>query len=312
MIKAITKTLSLSPKFSKSTKHREIDLTKYNLYKEIDRRSTFLENKWKNSSVNIDLLALLGLFFAEKPDTVLCAFCNVHLNEFEPNDDVLKEHLKVSPNCPLLRRRETENEPLDAEALDKVLPPASWDECGSSHRRKKSRVEDEVAYPEYRVPSARMKSFETWPKSIKLKPADLVEAGFFYSGQFDITICFSCGVFVAQWEEDDNPWVEHKKLLEKECNYLNLNQEKLKLNEQKYEELQKSQVLVEPKSEDLEHDDKELDIETRCKVCLVNKSSLVFMPCQHVAVCGQCVFGIGPNCPICRSAIEKTIPLFYA
>lgn len=163
----------------------QIDVSKYNVYKETDRRKSFVDNNWSSHIQYIEL-AQLGFYFTKKPDSVKCAFCYLDLSEFEPNDEPLKEHLKFSPNCPLLRRRETYNEPLDFEALDKILPPVSYDECGS--RRKKSRVEDDVAYPDYRLPSIRMKSFETWPVGIKQRPEDLCEAGFFYSGQSDVTV----------------------------------------------------------------------------------------------------------------------------
>lgn len=292
---------------------RAIDLSKYELRREVDRIKTFIDNDWENQFVKADILAQLGFYFHEKPDHVICVFCAVHLKNFELDDDVLKEHLKFSPNCPLLRRRETNNEPLNGEELDKILPPASYDECGSGpSRRKHSRVEEDLAYPDFRFPSKRMKSFDTWPIGIKQKSEDLVAAGFFYSGQSDLTVCFSCGLSVGKWEADDNPWVEHKKLLEKECNYLKINEEKLKINQQSYEELQSSKEPAEQNSDAKDENEKEIDFETCCKICMASKSSILFIPCHHVAVCGQCFFGIGDNCPICRSPIDKTIPLKFA
>lgn len=290
------------------------NLLNYDLKKEIDRRKSFVENDWSCPHVQFGDLAITGLYFVKKPDLVRCYFCSVDLKEFEANDDVIKEHLRFSPNCPLLRRDKTNNVPLDSAELDKILPPASYDECGlgPARRRKKSRVEDDVAFPEYRLYTARMKTFETWPVGIKQKPINLSEAGFFYGGQSDFTMCFSCGVIVGKWEADDNPWVEHKKLAKRACPYLQLNQERLKENEKKYEEAIKIKTLEEEKSADDEPSAREVDHETVCKVCLERKSSVCFLPCKHVAVCGQCVFGLNNTCPICRCTIEETIPLFYA
>lgn len=287
----------------------EINLSGYQLHKEIDRRRTFVDNDWFNQHVKFEDLALTGLYFHQKPDHVKCFFCSVHLSEFEPNDDIVKEHLKFSPNCRLLRRRQTHNFPLDAEELDRVLPVASIDECGS--RRKKSRVEEEVAYSEYRLASERMKTFELWPLLIEFKPKDLVAAGFFYTGQSDFCVCFSCGGVVGEWEKDDNPWLEHKKFQKKECSFLKLNQDQLKINEEKQKTILNEKKCCESKAKE-EISEKEVDLETCCKICYAQRSSIVFLPCKHVAVCGSCVFAIGEKCPICRTPIEEKFPLFYS
>jgi baculoviral IAP repeat-containing protein 7/8 len=287
----------------------EIDLSGYQLHKEVDRRRTFIDNDWNNPHVRVSDLAQLGFVFVRKPDQVKCFFCSVILNDFEANDDVLKDHLTFSPNCRLLRRRETQNVPINPDELDQILPPASIDECGS--RRKKSRVEDEVAFPQYRLPSERLKSFEMWPISLNQKPQDLVDAGFFYSGQSDIAVCFSCGLYAGKWEKNDNPWVEHNKLKTENCNYLKMNQERLKQNEKKFDESKPEKKPTEGKLEE-NASEKEIDFDTCCKVCMNRKSSVVLIPCNHVAVCGSCIFGIGSNCPICRTSIEKSIPLIFS
>lgn len=205
------------------------NLNKLKLHKEIDRRKSFVENDWFNENVDFKDLALQGFYFIERPNIVKCIFCHIELSKFDPKDDLLIIHLKFSPNCPLLRRRETRNVPVDPEELNKILPPASYDECDTV--RKRSRIEDEVAYPEYRLPSTRLKTFKLWPSSNKQNPKDLCDAGFFYDKEFedesDATICFACGVEIAKWEPSDNPWVEHKRLLTKECSHLQSNQNQL-------------------------------------------------------------------------------------
>lgn len=291
---------------------QEINLISYDLYKESERLRTFTDNNWSNEFVKDEDLALLGFYFFRKPDSVKCIFCGIGLSEFEPNDEVLNEHIKFSPNCPLLKRRQTSNEPIDLEKLNATLPLVSYDECGS-RRRKKSRVEDELAYPEYRLPSSRLESFNLWPQTIPLKPETLSEAGFFYSGQSDVTICFACGLYIGKWENDDNPWVEHKKLLTKDCSYINMNQDTVKQQQKQYKELQmsKSEDSGIDLSEDYDHE--EIDQTSVCKICLKHKSSIVFLPCRHMAVCGQCVFGIENNiCPICRTEITEKIEVFQS
>lgn len=84
------------------------------------------------------------------------------------------------------------------------------------------------------------------------------------------------------------------------------------MNKQQYENRSQSKAPVAEKSQSDDEDKIEIDPVMRCKICLDRKSSTILLPCQHVAICGQCVFGIGDKCPICRSNIDKILPLYYA
>lgn len=174
-----------------------------------------------------------------------------------------------------------------------------------------SRSVKDVAYPEYKTAVARLESFETklWPIGIRQKPRDLVEAGFFYSGQSDITICFSCGVALGKWEVNDNPWVEHQKNLglTKECLYLQSNKEMLEDNKKRHQS-----DLQALKAADTSETQPTVSEESACKVCFSKKSSVIFLPCRHVAVCNSCSLWIEDKCPICRSEIKEKISLYYA
>lgn len=292
-----------------------INVLDLDLYKEVDRCRSFVDNQWCNRKVDHKQLALLGFYYYKKPDVVKCYFCRQSLNEFEPNDNVLNEHVKVSPNCPLLIRRQTNNEPIDLEELEKALPPASYDEYGTG--RRKSKVEEDLAFPHFRLPSARMRSFKSWPPGLKQKPEELCDAGFFYSGKSDCVVCFSCGVFVGKWDANDNPWVEHKNLLEKDCTYLRFNSDKLEMHQKKFEQEENVRNSSDKETETTNVHDNctkeiEIDDESMCKICFANKSSIAFLPCKHVAVCGQCVYGIKGKCPICRTEITESFKLFYS
>ncbi|XP_046403099.1 death-associated inhibitor of apoptosis 2-like [Ischnura elegans] len=49
-----------------------------------------------------------------------------------------------------------------------------------------------------------------WPSSrVKQTPKALAEAGFFYAGQADQVRCFYCDGGLWDWQEEDDPWVEH-------------------------------------------------------------------------------------------------------
>lgn len=192
----------------------------------------------------------------------------------------------------------------------------SYEAAASSRRRarKVSRSEFDIKYPEYKLYCERVKTFNKWPRGIKQRPEELAEAGFFYSGKGDEIVCFSCGLGICQLEPDDNLWVEHQRLLIHACSYLDLNHELLKTNEIKYQEYLKTKDSQKVESEQCNHleDEATRSIETKCKVCLDRKANIVFLPCKHVAVCSQCVFGINEKCPICRGIIADKIPLFFS
>jgi hypothetical protein len=288
-----------------------IDTSSFNLLKEEDRLATFVNNGWANSYVNSEDLARLGFYFFKKHDIVKCIFCYVSIGEFETGDTALREHQKWSPNCPLIRRRSTDNIPINGVLLDQILPPQSYDICGFTKVRRKSKIEEMIKHPEFKLMTQRIKSFETWPVGIKQRPQELAEAGFFYSGQSDLTICFSCDVHLSKWEPFDNAWVEHKKHATEDCDFLKTNHETVKLNEEKFKEVKKP-PKVEETSDEASESTQEVQFESLCKICLERKSTVLFLPCKHVSVCGICVFGIEKDCPICRTPIDQTINLYYA
>ncbi|KAL3885595.1 hypothetical protein ACJMK2_025646 [Sinanodonta woodiana] len=48
----------------------------------------------------------------------------------------------------------------------------------------------------------------------------------------------------------------------------------------------------------------ELRDAARCKICFANKTSVVFMPCKHVATCDECSIPLH-SCPVCRETIKE-------
>lgn len=76
-------------------------------------------------------------------------------------------------------------------------------------------------HPEYAIESARLRSFDDWPKTMKQKPKELSDAGFFYTMKGDRVKCFSCGGGLRDWDENDVPWEQHAQWFG-HCQYLQL------------------------------------------------------------------------------------------
>ncbi|XP_071135428.1 uncharacterized protein [Mytilus edulis] len=77
-----------------------------------------------------------------------------------------------------------------------------------------------LKYPNYESLQSRKDSYFDWPeKRSSLHPYDLSECGLFFTHFEDCVRCFQCGIGLRNWEEDDNPWVEHARWSRK-CQYL--------------------------------------------------------------------------------------------
>lgn len=59
--------------------------------------------------------------------------------------------------------------------------------------------------------SKRIDSFRQWSDRICKKPEDLAEAGFFYTGQDDLCVCFYCGMHYNGWSRFDDPFTVHRR-----------------------------------------------------------------------------------------------------
>lgn len=233
-------------------------------HREIERLRTY--DNWPLEWLDKRELAMTGMFFTNQDDKVKCYFCEVEIGRWERDDQPVSEHLKWSPNCPLLRRRTTNNLPLNPDALERVLPPVSYDICGSIDTgslevRENSYSEGVHAqslptlgisftpalqlnsvpqnlqsranggastggnyfpeYPEYAIETARLRSFDDWPRNLKQRPEQLAEAGFFYCGVGDRVRCFSCGGGLKDWDTNDEPWEQHALWLS-HCRFVKL------------------------------------------------------------------------------------------
>ncbi|KXJ22789.1 E3 ubiquitin-protein ligase XIAP [Exaiptasia diaphana] len=70
-----------------------------------------------------------------------------------------------------------------------------------------TEVDDEMASA-----GKRFETFKTWPETSPMKPIDLINAGFYYTGSGDEVRCFSCDLQLKGWKFGDDPFDEHRKI----------------------------------------------------------------------------------------------------
>lgn len=171
--------------------------------------------------------------------------------------------------------------------------------------------------------SSRLKTFEFWPLSIKQRPEELAEAGFYYNGRGDQVICFSCELALFNWMPSDDPWVEHARNITTKCEFMELmtSEEYIadckKLPAPDYEKLKDQQSIdqrlqLNPKRPNDADDASNGDSDSfpNCRICLDNAAKVVFLPCAHISTCVRCSFAF-LSCPMCRAPIERKIKTFY-
>ncbi|XP_016970888.2 death-associated inhibitor of apoptosis 1 isoform X2 [Drosophila rhopaloa] len=122
------------------------------------RLKTFLA--WPLEWLDKRQLAQTGMYYTNVDDKVKCYFCGVEIGRWERQDLPVPEHQKWSPNCPLLRRRTTNNVPLNIEALDRILPEISYDICGSNDSTTAVELRED-SYAEGSIPMSQINQSHT-------------------------------------------------------------------------------------------------------------------------------------------------------
>jgi baculoviral IAP repeat-containing protein 7/8 len=347
---------------------------------EANRLRTF-EN-WNVPFIDKHQLALLGFYYYGPNDMVKCYFCGVEVGMWEEGDDVLTDHSRWSPSCSFIRRRPTNNVPIDEALLNQTLPPIRAPDVYGAMERLTNTVsegpiesisEDDVhmrqhqlfeqggieavlrgesinssnkptllrpEHPDKAVEAKRIESFADWPKTIKQRPKELSDAGFFYTGYGDKVLCFSCNGGLKDWEENDDPWEQHA-MWYGNCEYLKLmkGEEFVKQMEKKRDEMfrnpnvelasqsssqsstssaresfkdtesncsEKAQEMSEKSDEEEEKKDSKL-----CKICYSNEYNTIFLPCGHVIACAKCASSV-TKCPACRQPFEKIMRVYFS
>lgn len=259
-------------------------------------------------------MAKTGFFFIGPYDEIKCNFCNVVIRNWEVGDNEVTEHIRWSPNCPLLKRRTTPNVAIQSShELDRLLPPTGYDTCGiyaeyGIYNYTTNERMQRPEYPEFAIESVRFRSFHDWPKALNQKPEELCEAGFFYTNRGDRFICFSCGGGLRDWNKEDVAWEQHALWYET-CHYV-----KLVKGQEYIDSIKERAASIINAAKSLE---KNMTIETSspsaesnsqtnaenneknntnnlddalynaqlCKICFTRKCNAIFLPCGHLIAC---------------------------
>lgn len=197
--------------------------------------------------------------------------------------------------------------------------------------------------------AARLATFQDWPPGLSQKKEEMAAAGLFYIGLSDQVKCFYCDGGLKEWQQEDDPWVEHAGWFH-QCEFIKLVKGEQfiqrcrdivhnNLEERKREkEKNKNQVQTENPSQtpapsptpspptspvsatsgeecstssEMQVENAQMKRQMRCKVCLNADVGVVFLPCGHLVVCKNCAPNLR-SCPVCRRRINETIKVFMS
>jgi hypothetical protein len=204
---------------------------------EVARRSSF--QNWPVSFIDPASLAAAGLYYTGEMDIVRCFECQLEISEWSESHTPMLIHKMYSPHCKFVRNEHCNNVPIGADP-DKYLRIKQRNRnksCpyGLSYKEsfnfnehrflrnkrnptaydlsrlglKKVKTPEHLDYASYQT---RLNSFTTWPTHMTQTREQLAEAGFYYSGIDDITICYHCGIHIGSWRIEEDVWVQHANL----------------------------------------------------------------------------------------------------
>jgi len=314
---------------SVSPPSEKIDLLKYE-----GRLKSF--TNWPNKDIAKEVLAKAGFYYKNCNDIVQCPFCHIEGYQWVAGDNPMEDHRVWSPNCPFVMNsvehgNNSPNSPrrnVDTCGLYgvEILPNSVPEDEQEIHLEKLGIQKNKgPAYPEKFSVDSRLTSFAAWPKSIKQTPHVLAEAGFFYVGVGDQTLCFHCGGGLKDWEENDDPWEEHALWFPK-CPYLFLKKGPEYIEQVKQKKDPRAPLAQSPSSSkakesseteqlgvksETSSEEKDRDEKTLCKICYKNEVGVVFLPCGHIVACVECSAAL-KTCAVCRKPLEATVRAFLS
>lgn len=279
-------------------------------------------------------------------DRVECPFCYISLSDWSSALEPIREHFRQNPRCNFVAGYDVGNIPIyddpvrgetrlldfdvagpyssSGSASSSTPTSSSQGSTNSNSSTQSTSVSTLMNDREHLPPNntsmigidLRLKSFpENWSSVCPISPIALAEAGFYYCGPHqtadrqiknDSVRCFSCGSLLFNWEANDDPWYEHKKILMEnnlKCTYLRLNYGSCSSSSAASSSDDESELTLTNRSQPMEVE------RIRCKVCLTNDAVVLLEDCSHLATCAPCAASL-TKCPICRTEIKESRKIF--
>lgn len=180
-----------------------------------NRIRTFI-GRWKLNFITPEQMAKAGFYYLGPGDRVRCMFCAKEVDRWQPGDNPVTEHKRVSPLCIFFKENPGSdvcghNEPPPICHSTDINVRIIQDFMGTVCIEQKSKVlPANKAFTAY---ESRLRSFNNCKTIITQDIRTLCKAGLFYigNGENDMMLCYCCNQGLKDWESQDNPWLEHAR-----------------------------------------------------------------------------------------------------
>jgi len=247
-----------------------------------------------------------------------CTFCEIVLYESSSNDQLMADHVMASPDCALVQS-EVNYSPAKPQYSTREAREKSFRESDRFLRIRSGFEQEEV------------------DRIVKI----LVESGFYFASEvnvFDQVKCFfcaasfSCDIFGADDLTDEILNCNHAQQC-RTCTFLigqlgavqfdRLLRQRCQVQLPKWKKRRKKEenncqnretIPLEDESDlvETECDEKFQNLRNlmKCKVCSVNRSNVLLLPCNHISSCTKCVSNIS-SCPSCNRPISDFVTILF-
>uniref|UniRef100_A0A3B5LIP3 RING-type E3 ubiquitin transferase n=1 Tax=Xiphophorus couchianus TaxID=32473 RepID=A0A3B5LIP3_9TELE len=249
-----------------------------------DSRLTTFHNWPTEASVQPDVLAQAGFFYTGHGDNVKCFFCDGGLRNWEPGDDPWQEHAKWFPRCEFLIQSRGQEYISNIQDSSFSLLSLSYPSDMVGGLGASSAMLSPV------VQTVLQMGFEAGVVE------SLVQTKYLLTGQYYTSVSeLVTDVLRAEEEERQaGPNSRERSLGSSAGNVRTETPVPKRVMDQSPEELLR-----------------QLQEERTCKVCMDKLVSIVFIPCGHLVVCGDCAASLR-HCPICRAVIRGSVRAFMS
>ena len=164
-------------------------------------------------------------------------------------------------------------------------------------------------YPNFRTMAQRIQSYILSTAPVR-NPENMSEAGFFAITNQDFVRCFHCGIGLRNWEEDDDPYVEHCRW-SPNCQYMKLKKGQAFIDavQDAVRQVQLEEALVESETRDGSQDDGSVTYTDIAEDGVNNESYPSSVLKKNPLLCNaaQCVLEMGYLPRVVKKAVDSVL-----
>ncbi|CAH1183237.1 unnamed protein product [Phaedon cochleariae] len=257
-----------------------------------------------------DILSQAGFYYEGMGDLVRCFHCDGGLRHWDPHDDPWTEHARWFPNCSFVKLVKGQ-EFVTASATGQgsethVRPSVKHKRPSKPHDVTESQIQGHLCGPQALAALSAGFSQACVKRAIKEK---LQLTGTAFSTADSLVEAALKLPDEEEEEEGKSGATENDGPVEER----DFRQEVVDIVEEMEKQAgdQASTKAAALLLCSLENENRKLKEARLCKICMDRELGIVFLPCGHLAACGNCVLNL-EDCPLCRCAIQATVRAFLS